>query len=87
MIMKKFVYIGIALMAFWNLSAQTDPKTPDQPVTTKPLRDSVTTNRQIQKESDMKTMDAVKTQDHPKITPQVKKDSLKTKPKKSTRRK
>lgn len=85
--MKKLIYIGIAMMAFGNLSAQTDPKTPDQPVTTKPLQDSVTTNQQIQKESDMKTMDAVKTQDHPKVTPQVKNDTVKTKPKKSTRKK
>lgn len=86
--MKKLIYIGVALMAFGSLSAQTDPKTPDQPVTTKPLQDSVTTNRQIQKESDMKTMDAVKTQDHPKVTPEIKKDTVKAKKqRKSTRKK
>jgi hypothetical protein len=64
----KIICSILALAAFSALSAQTDPKStmPERPAGNTP--DSVSSNRQLQKQSDMKTMDAVKTQDHPKIT-------------------
>jgi len=52
------------------LSAQVEP----QPVAS-PEKDTTSVNRQLQKESDMKTMDAVKTQDHSKPLPKPKKTS------------
>ena len=84
--MKKQVFIAFALLSFGIASAQTDPEMP-KPVTVKPQPDSITSNQQIQKEADLKTMDAVKTQDHPKpVKKQVAEETKNTKYKDSTRR-
>lgn len=67
--MKKLFYTGIMLTAFSFASAQTEQK---QLMSTAPQKDTTTVNRQLQKESDLKTMDAVKTQDHEKPVPKAK---------------
>lgn len=61
-----------ACLAIGFASAQTDPKSPppspEKPADTKPQGDTISTNTQIRKESDLKTMDAVKTKDHTKTS-------------------
>jgi len=74
--MKMKWIIGMMMFASVSLTAQTDPKTPVQDKPPMPANDTTSVNTQVQKESDLKTMDAVKTQDHPKVTP--KKDSTAT---------
>ncbi len=68
--MKKVFLTLSALFIFGAVSAQTDPKStmPAHPVQTQPQKDTMTSNKQLKKDSDMKTMDAVKTQDHKKTT-------------------
>jgi len=80
--MKRLIYIAI-LGCLGTVSAQVE----NQPVTP-PNTDTTSVNRQIQKEADLKTMDAVKTQDHPKPVLKPKKASSKdtTKVKKRARR-
>ena len=72
--MKKILMI-VSLFTLGAVCGQNDSKStmPNKPIETKPQQDSMTSNMQISKESDMKTMDAVKTQEHNKITPKPKK--------------
>jgi len=66
------------------MSAQIDPKTnAPQPVSPR-QPDSLSSNRQLEKQSDMKTMDAVKTQDHVKVTTKKGKDATKKRARKDT---
>jgi len=84
--MKKQIFIAFALLSFGIASAQTDPEKP-KPVTVNVQRDSITSNQQIQKEADLKTMDAVKTQDHAKpVKKQLAEEKKNIKSKDSTRR-
>ncbi|HEX9980386.1 MAG TPA: hypothetical protein VGB50_07460 [Flavobacterium sp.] len=81
--MKRLILLT-ALIISGFLSAQTDAKTPvpEQPVDATMQGDTITTNKQVREVSDMKNMDAVKTQDHPKTTRKQKAapaDSLKMK--------
>jgi hypothetical protein len=80
--MRHLFYIA-ALGFFGLVSAQNE----NQPVAT-PNKDTTSVNRQLQKEADMKTMDAVKTQDHEKPVLKPKNASKKdtTKVKKRARR-
>jgi hypothetical protein len=79
--MKNLIFMASALFTFGVASAQTDPKStiPEKPIQTKQA-DTTSTNTQIEKQSDLKTMDAVKTQDHPKTTRKetTTKDTIKT---------
>ncbi len=61
-------------LAFGSVMAQVDP--PAEQTQAMPRGDTTSTNTQLKKESDIKTMDAVKTQDHPKVTPKPHKDSV-----------
>jgi hypothetical protein len=70
--MKKLLYI-LPMIVFGYATAQTGK----QPVGVAPVKDSMSVNRQLQKESDMKTMDAVKTKDHEKIVPTKPKNASK----------
>jgi hypothetical protein len=85
--MNKLLILS-AMLTFGMASAQTEQNTiPAKPIDTKPQKDTISANERVQKESDPKTMDAVKTQDHKKVTPKPKttaKDTVKTK--KNTRR-
>lgn len=85
--MKKLILTLSLLLSFGFMSAQTDPKEPQPVKPPMPQKDTMSTNTQIQKESDLKTMDAVKTQNHPKTIKKGKKTSRDTIPKKNTRRK
>ena len=67
--MKKLFYTVMMLVTFSLVSAQTEQK---QPMSAASQKDTTSVNRQIQQESDLKTMDAVKTQDHEKTVPKVK---------------
>ncbi len=64
--MKMLLYT-LPMLAAGVVSAQND-KTPVMSAD----KDTTSVNRQIQKESDLKTMDAVKTQDHEKPVPKPK---------------
>jgi alpha-L-arabinofuranosidase len=72
--MKKLVYIFL-MIVFGYAQAQDDK----QPVSVTSSKDTTSVNRQLQKESDMKTMDAVKTQDHEKPVPKKPKNAAKNK--------
>ena len=69
--MRKIFFISLSLLAFGMASAQTDSKTPAQQKPSEPMpqADTTSTNSQVRKEADVKNMDAVKTDDHPKVTP------------------
>jgi hypothetical protein len=86
--MMNKLLIFFAILSFGIASAQTNQNTiPPKPIDTKPQKDTVSTNEKVQQETDPRTMDAVKTQDHTKVTPKLKttsKDSIKTK--RNTRR-
>ncbi|HLA56669.1 MAG TPA: hypothetical protein VK623_11240 [Flavobacterium sp.] len=76
--MKRIIITLAVFFTIGYASAQTDPKT-TPPGNKQP--DTTATNTQLKKETDLKTMDAVKTQDHEKITPKPKgttKDTVKT---------
>lgn len=64
--MRKLLYI-LTMFSAMNLSAQIEKQ---QAVIAG--KDTTTVNRQLQKDSDLKTMDAVKTQDHGKSVPKPK---------------
>jgi hypothetical protein len=85
--MKKLIISAAAILVFGSAFAQSDSKTPAQqkPSEPMPVADSTSTNSQIRKESDIKTMDAVKTDDHPKITPTAN-DTLTNKNKKKSKK-
>ncbi len=51
-----------------------------------PQGDTTSVNTQIKQESEIRTMDAVKTQDHPKVTPKPHKDFVKANKKKKRNR-
>lgn len=83
--MKTLVMTLTAFFAIAYASAQNDPKS-DPPAVMIIDQDSTSTNTQLQKESDVKTMDAVKTNNHTKATPEVaviKKDSINSKNKRT----
>jgi hypothetical protein len=76
--MKRIILSLAAFFTIGYATGQTDPKIPP-PGNQQP--DTTSTNTQLKKETDLKTMDAVKTQDHKKITPEPKsttKDTVKT---------
>jgi len=81
--MKKLFFTILTVMTFGYASAQADPQKADKPLTTQPQKDSVSTAKEVEKETDLKTMDAVKTKDHPKTTKKdntsTKKDTVRTK--------
>ena len=87
--MRKVLFI-IALLVTGFASAQTENPVPiqDMPANVNKKGDTITTNQQIRKETDLQTMDAVKTQDHVKTTPEPvmkKRTSTKAKKKKTKR--
>ncbi|RZJ34443.1 MAG: hypothetical protein EOO51_09550 [Flavobacterium sp.] len=76
--MLKISLIALFGLAFNVALAQVDSKPPvtDAPVTVNPKGDTLSANRQVQKQTDLQTMDAVKT-DHEKVTPRPKQDTIK----------
>lgn len=60
--------IGSCAMAQVNPPADGPPPMPQ--------RDTTSVNTQLQKESDLKTMDAVKTREHEKVTPKPVRDTV-----------
>ena len=79
--MKKSLFMLAAVFSFGYASAQTDPKTsPAQPLDTKAHADTTTVQSQLKKDTDIERKEAEKTQDHAKITPKVRKDTLQSKP-------
>ena len=86
--MKNLLLISIVSLISGFASAQTDTKIPpasEKPAVVKVQADTISTNQELQNESDLKTMDAVKTQNHPKTTPQVAKDTVVKKTKRKGR--
>ena len=83
--MKNHLFIFAAIFSFGFASAQTDSKSnPTKPVENKTKIDSLSPQDQLKKDTNLKESDAVKTQDHTKVTRQVSKDTLTTAKPKST---
>ncbi len=83
--MNKQLFILAAIFSFGFASAQTDSKaSPEKPIENKTQIDSISPQDQLKKDTNFKESDAVKTQDHAKVTRKINKDTLNTVKPKST---